>query len=100
MKKRRLKKGALAKLIIGTLMIGGIIFFVVQINKEVNTTFSLLADLRDAEEQLKQLQQEKEYLINQKEKLNDENYIESVARGKYLITKEGEQVFVLPPLGD
>ena len=34
----------------------------------------------------------------QKEKLTDENYVSSVARGKYLITKENEQIYVLPPL--
>ena len=33
-----------------------------------------------------------------KEKLLDENYVTSVARGKYLITKGDEQVYSLPEI--
>ena len=30
--------------------------------------------------------------------MNDEDYIQSYARGKYSVSKEGEQVFYLSPL--
>lgn len=79
-------------------MIGIMIYMYYQMTREIKTTFSLLSDVRESERELAQLEAEKESLELQKEKLTDENYVSSVARGKYLITKENEQIYVLPPL--
>ena len=80
------------------LMICGIVFFVTQIKTEVGTTITLYAGLKDAQEELEALETEKNNLEIQMEKLTDENYVSSVARGKYLISKENEQIYVLPTL--
>lgn len=102
-KKKRLKKSLGQKAVswvLIALMVAGIVFFAVNINKEVRTTFSLLADLNESQAELQALEKEKELLQAQKEKLTDENYVSSVARGKYLIFKENEQIYYLPPLED
>ena len=100
-KKRKLKKSVtqiVFTVLICSAMIAGIVFFVFNIQKEVKTTFSLKADIKEAEDQLAALEAERDMLMNQKEKLTDENYVSSVARGKYLIFKENEQIYYLPPL--
>ena len=79
-------------------MIGIMIYMYYQMTREIKTTFSLLSDVSELQRELPQLEAEKESLKLQKEKLTDENYVSSVARGKYLITKENEQIYVLPPL--
>ncbi len=102
MKKRKGKKlsplgkilRALGFLVIVALMVG--MYF--QMAKEIKTTFSLRGDIIESEKEIARLEAEKESLQLQKEKLTDENYVSSVARGKYLITKENEQIYVLPPL--
>ena len=68
------------------------------IAKEVNTTFELKAAVNETKAALSNLLAEKELLENEKEKLLDENYVTSVARGKYLITKGDEQVYSLPEI--
>jgi cell division protein DivIC len=102
MKKKKVKKGNLLgkflRVFISVLMICGMIYMYYQMTREIKTTFSLLSDVKESEKELAQLEAEKESLELQKEKLTDENYVSSVARGKYLITKENEQIYVLPPL--
>ncbi|HPW53782.1 MAG TPA: septum formation initiator family protein [Erysipelotrichaceae bacterium] len=102
MTKRKVKKsnplGKLIKLLLATAMIAAIVYMYFQMYKEVKTTFSLRGDVKESEKEIAKLEAEKESLETQKEKLTDENYVSAVARGKYLITKENEQIYVLPPL--
>ncbi len=77
-------------------MLGGIGYFVWQITKEVGTTFTLLADINEAKKELDELKKEQELLLTQKEQLMDDNYVKTWARGEYLITKEGEEIYKLP----
>ena len=72
--------------------------FLVGVYSEIQTTLTLKAQVEEAKSQLEVVQQENDYLVVQKEKLNDEDYIQSYARGKYSVSKEGEQVFYLSPL--
>ncbi|MBQ6655224.1 MAG: septum formation initiator family protein [Erysipelotrichaceae bacterium] len=101
-KKKRLKKSLRYTIlfVICAAMIAGIIYFVMNANREIRTTFSLRADLKVYEEQLKALEAERDSLVNQKEKLTDENYVSNVARGKYLFSKDNEQIYYFPPLDD
>ena len=39
---------------------------------------------------------ENERLVSEKEKLMDPDYVQSYARGNYMLTKDGEQIFYLP----
>ena len=93
------KKKPMNSFIVGILciaMIWGIVYFVWQISKEVGTTFTLLADINDAKKELEALKKEQEMLTTQKEQLMDDNYVRTWARGEYLITKEGEEIYKLP----
>ena len=42
------------------------------------------------------MQDENTYLTNEKTKLQDPDYVQSYARGNYMLTKDGEQIFYLP----
>ena len=100
--KKRLKKPLRYLILFGicAFLIAGIVYFVLSANREIRTTFSLRADLKESEEQLKALEAERDSLVNQKEKLTDENYVSNVARGKYLFSKDNEQIYYFPPLED
>jgi len=63
---------------------------------EATITYSLMVDLSDARSELADLQNEEAYLADQKEKLQDTNYVTNYARGQYMITKDGEAVYHLP----
>ena len=43
-----------------------------------------------------QKEKEKKELEKAKQNLTNPDYVEYIARGKYLVTKEGEQVFKFP----
>ena len=64
--------------------------------KEVGTTFTLLADINDAKKELAELEEEQEHLLLQKERLMDDEYVKSWARGEFLLVKEGEEIYRLP----
>lgn len=71
-------------------------YFLWQIFGQAKTTFSLLSDITSAKQQLSDLNTENESLTSQIEKLQNSDYVQSYARSKYLITKQGEQIFQLP----
>ena len=101
-KKKKLKKPIrlFGLFVVCALLIALTVYFTLSANKEIRTTFSLRADLKVYEEQLKALEAERDSLVNQKEKLTDENYVSNVARGKYLFSKDNEQIYYFPPLED
>lgn len=101
-KKKKLKKPIrlFGLFVVCALLIAATVYFTLSANKEIRTTFSLRADLKVYEEQLKALEAERDSLVNQKEKLTDENYVSNVARGKYLFSKDNEQIYYFPPLED
>ena len=81
-------------------LLAGIIYLAIDISKEVKTTFSLQAEVKEAEAERNRLLKEKNLLIDKKEKLENEDYIIAYARGGYLLTREGEQIFKLPKIVD
>jgi len=64
--------------------------------KEVYTTVTLKSELAAVEDKLQEVQDENKRLTDQKEKLQDPDYMESYARGNYMLSKSGEQIFYLP----
>ena len=56
----------------------------------------LKSDLADVQEQLQQVHDENTYLTSQRDKLQDPDYVQSYARGNYMLTKEGENIYYLP----
>ena len=62
-------------------------------------TMELKNQLEDVKLRLETIQAENEQLTSQQEKLQDPNYVQSYARGNYMLSKEGEQIFYLPSEG-
>lgn len=71
------------------------IFCFYNVAKELSTTKQLSNDINDAKDLAAQIQKEKETLEKQKEMLQDPNYVINYARGKLLISQDGEQIFSL-----
>ena len=65
----------ITSILITVLMLGAIGYFVWEISKEVETTFSLISNINDAKKELAELQEEEAYLTQQKERLMDEDYL-------------------------
>lgn len=64
--------------------------------KDVMTMFQLKEQIAENNAQIAKLEGEQTSLENQLEKLQDPEYLKYMVRGKYLLTKDGEQVFKLP----
>jgi cell division protein DivIC len=77
-------------------MIAGIVYFAGQIKGEVQTTFTLLTDINETKAEYDKVLAEKDQLTQQKEQLSNSDYVRTWARGEYLITKEGEEIYKLP----
>ncbi|MFI3283571.1 MAG: septum formation initiator family protein [Erysipelotrichaceae bacterium] len=92
--KRKLKK-TVTKLI-ALCFFAGSGWLIYQVYLEVMTTIALKEEKVLVEEELAIIEKENESLISQKTKLEDEDYVQSYARGNYLFSKEGEQIYYLP----
>lgn len=68
--------------------------------QEAMTTLKLQQQLSDVQAKLQEVQDENNYLNSEKEKLQDPDYVETYARGKYQLSKNGEQIFYLPEKSD
>ena len=64
--------------------------------KEVITTVQLQQQLAEVQNELQKVTDENTYLNSEKTKLQDPDYVENYARGKYMLSKDGEQIFHLP----
>ena len=95
---KKKKKNRMARFMICAVLLGCSAFFVWKILQEGVTTYTLQVDINEAKAQLEALQKENGYLVDEKEKLEDENYVKNHARGEYMITKEGEKIFHLPKI--
>lgn len=59
-------------------------------------TMNLRKEISDSKASISTLQTQEEQLTDEKQKLNDPTYVQRYARGKYMVSKPGEQVFKLP----
>lgn len=78
------------------IVIAASIFLLYEVVHEVYTTVELKAQIAEAEEKFQQVQDENMYLTTEQAKLQDPNYVQSYARGNYMLSKDGEQIFYLP----
>ena len=76
---------------------GGMIF--ASLN-EVRTYYDLTMEIKANTELLEKTRQEQETLENTKKNLTNPDYLEFVARGRYHVSRDGEQVFVFPALSE
>ena len=56
----------------------------------------LKEELKEANTRYQEVKDENSYYTSEKEKLQDPDYIQSYARGNYMLSKDGEQIFYLP----
>ena len=99
-KKKKSPLATVFTVVLSLLMLAGTGYFLWQISREVETTFTLITDINDAKKELADLKAEQEHLMQQKEQLLDENYVKIWARGEYLITQEGEEIYKLPAISN
>lgn len=66
--------------------------------QDVQNMLEIRQSIEDNEEKAAQLEQRQDDLETTRENLDNPDYIEYIARGRYLVTKEGEQVFKFPTL--
>lgn len=72
----------------GFLIMGGL--------QQLSMTHELKSSIVQKEKGKKELSSKKKELEKAKQNLTNPDYVEYIARGKYLVTKEGEQVFKFP----
>lgn len=77
-------------------LIGISVYLLYSVGREVMTTIQLRQQLAEVEEKYARVQQENERLNKEKEKLQDPDYVQNYARGNYIFSKDGEQIFYLP----
>lgn len=94
-KKKNRRLTPVTKLIC-VVLIGVSVWLLYSVGREVMTTIELRRQLAEVEEKLQKVQAENERLNNEKEKLKDPDYVQSYARGNYILSKDGEQIFYLP----
>ncbi|TGY65514.1 septum formation initiator family protein [Dubosiella muris] len=67
-------------------------------SQEIQTTFALKSEIRNNLKESAKLDDEKKELETTKKNLSNPDYVEYIARGKYLVSREGEQVFKFPSI--
>lgn len=72
----------------------------VEVGQEVYTTIELKKQLTVSQEKYQEVLDESSYLSSEKDKLQDPDYVQSYARGNYMLSKDGEQIFYLPENSD
>lgn len=95
-KKQKRKARPITRVLILAVMLVASGFFLWNVLQEGVTTYTLQVDISEAKAQITALKSEQDNLTHEKEKLSDENYVKNYARGEYMISKEGEQIFHLP----
>ena len=93
-KKTKKPNKTFVRLIILTLLIISA-YLISIIYKEVNTTMLLKQELKEVLIELDRINEENLLLISHKSRFDDPNYVQSYARGNYMVSKEGEKIFFL-----
>lgn len=94
--KRKKRKKHPMKSLISLIMIGLSCFLFYAAFQDITVMLNLKSEISANNTEIETLTKQKEDLTVQKKKLEDPEYVKRYARDKYLVTKEGEQVFKLP----
>ena len=93
-KKHELKKSVKAMLcLIFAGLSAGMLYSSAQ---ELQTMLQLKESIANDQHEIADLKQQESDLSEEKAKLEDPEYLKYMVRGKYLVSKDGEQVFKLP----
>lgn len=96
-KKAKPKKKHPLKKFISVFMIVIVCFLTYSSAKEVLITLKLHQEISQTQADLDDLAAKQQELEDQKTKFEDPEYVRVYARGKYLLTKEGEMLFKYQP---
>lgn len=99
-KKVKKKKNTYWKTMIAIVLLPISAYLIFTVVNECMTTVKLHQQLAEVQAKLQEVTDENTYLTQQKEKLQDPDYVESYARGNYQLSKDGEQIFYLPEKKD
>ena len=94
-KKKKRKMTPFLRLICYIVIVASV-FLLVEVAREIYTTVELRKQLVEVQQKYQEVQDESAYLLKEREKLADPDYVQSYARGNYMLSKEGEQIFYLP----
>lgn len=89
-RKKKLRIGNLFISIVVVMISGYFIYIAMQ---DILLNIDLTAKVNNSKKQIEQLEAENQQLVNQKTKLQDPEYVKSYARGAYMMSKNGEQIF-------
>jgi len=95
-KKSRKKLKGFVLNIIAFIVFGVSLVLLYRVSLQIVQTVQMTARLSSVQEQMSILENENDYLMEQKDKLNDPEYVKNYARFGYMLSKEGEQIFYLP----
>lgn len=101
MVKRERRKKKIPKLWEGLLeiaMVASSGAFLIYGSNDLMTYFNLKGEIQANSDLLEETRARQEELENTKKNLTNPDYLEFVARGRYHVSKQGEQVFVFPAL--
>ena len=99
MTKKKKTKKRLSKPVIKIISIVAILFSIyllIGVGKEIYTMIELQKKSEIASQELERLKEENATLISKRDKLEDPEYVMTYARGNYMFSKDGEQIFYLP----
>ena len=91
-KKRRFRFGKLLMFL--TVFVSCVLLFFAY--EELKDTFTLKREIADFEQEKISLQDQKDELAKEKANLENPEYVARFARGKFMVSKPGEQIFKLP----
>ena len=96
--KKKIKKNSYSifRKVMTVVLIPVSIYMIYTVVIECMTTVKLHQQLAEVQAKLQEVKDENTYLTQQKEQLQDPDYVESYARGNYQLSKDGEQIFYLP----
>lgn len=94
--KKRIRQPIISVLIVGVLLVA--VYLLYQVSTEIIATVQLKSQLDQVNEQLALIEEEHEFLAEQKDKLLDPEYVKNYARAGFMLSKEGEQIFFLPEI--
>lgn len=80
------------------LVMSGILVY--SIYGDFKTTVDLRKKIATSDQTIEELQTQIQDLEKEKENLGNPEYVKRFARGKYMVSKEGEQLFKLPSSED
>ena len=98
MKTNRARKLVVNILSLVMIIVSGLIIY--DVSKEFVRSKDKKEELALIRQEIEELEKENENLEGIKKKLSDANYVQNYARGKHLMSKSEEQVFILPKIDD